>query len=385
MKKYSKIGLFKSKGRIFKESLSKYRTPFQRDRDRIIHSASFRRLKHKTQVFVNTEGDHYRTRITHSMEVAQISRSIARYLNLNEDLAETLSLAHDLGHTPFGHAGEESLNESMDSYGGFDHNLQTLRIVMYLENKYLKFSGLNLSIETLEGLLKHNGPVDNFDSVNSLIGIKKFKNMINFNTYPSLEAQISAISDDIAYNNHDIQDGINANLFKLEELVEINFFRDIYKKYKNKINKKNYKIATYQIIRDSIDLMIKDLISNTKKNLMFNKIKSLKDISKTSFLMVDFSDKIKDSENEIRYFLKTKMYNNKNVLAKNNKGKSIIKKLFNKIKKNPKKFISKDQLSKDKYRAISDFISGMTDRYAINLYNKIKWMEYIKNTEESLW
>ena len=144
MKKYSKIGLFKSKGRIFKESLSKYRTPFQRDRDRIIHSASFRRLKHKTQVFVNTEGDHYRTRITHSMEVAQIARSIARYLNLNEDLAETLSLAHDLGHTPFGHAGEDALDECMDGYGGFDHNLQTLRVVMFLENKYLKFNGLNL-------------------------------------------------------------------------------------------------------------------------------------------------------------------------------------------------------------------------------------------------
>ena len=196
--------------------------------------------------------------------------------------------------------------------------------------------------------------------------------MINFNTYPSLEAQISAISDDIAYNNHDIQDGIKANLFKLEELVEINFFRDIYKKYKNKINKKNYKIVTYQIIRDSIDLMIKDLIYNTKKNLINNKIKSLKDINKTSFLIVDFSDKIKNSENEIRYFLRSKMYNNRNAQVKNNKGKSIIKKLFNKIKQNPKKFISKDQLSKDKYRAISDFISGMTDRYAINLYNNIK-------------
>ena len=372
MKKYSKIGLFKSKGRIFKESLSKYRSPFQRDRDRIIHSASFRRLKHKTQVFVNTEGDHYRTRITHSMEVAQIARSIARYLNLNEDLAETLSLAHDLGHTPFGHAGEDSLDECMEEYGGFDHNLQTLRIVMFLENKYLRFSGLNLSIETLEGLLKHNGPVDDLDLVDNLIGIKKFKNMIKFETYPSLEAQISAISDDIAYNNHDIQDGIKANLFKLEELVEINFFRDIYKKYKNKINKKNYKIATYQIIRDSIDLMIKDLINNTKKNLSYNKIRSLKDINKTSFLIVDFSDKIKRSENEIRFFLRSKMYNNKNVLAKNNKGKSIIKKLFDKINQNPKKFISKDQLSKDKYRAISDFISGMTDRYAINLYNNIK-------------
>ena len=155
MKKFSKLGLFKSKGRIYKESNNKYRTPFQRDKDRIIHSASFRRLKHKTQVFVNTEGDHYRTRITHSMEVAQIARSISKYLNLNEDLAETLSLAHDLGHTPFGHAGEESLNEEMNLHGGFDHNLQTLRIVMFLENKYLKFNGLNLSIETLEGLLKH--------------------------------------------------------------------------------------------------------------------------------------------------------------------------------------------------------------------------------------
>ena len=372
MKKYSNIGLFKSKGRIYKEPLSKYRSPFQRDRDRIIHSASFRRLKHKTQVFVNTEGDHYRTRITHSIEVAQIARSIAKYLNLNEDLTETLSLAHDLGHTPFGHAGEDSLNECMEAHGGFDHNLQTIRIVMFLENKYLKFSGLNLSIETLEGLLKHNGPVDDLDLVEDLIGLTNFKSMINFSTYPSLEAQISSISDDIAYNNHDIQDGINANLFKLEELIEINFFRDIYKKYKNKINKQNYKIATYQIIRDSIDLMIKDLINNTKKNLSYNKIKSFKDIKKTSFLMVDFSDKIKNAENEIRYFLKTKMYNNKNVLEKNNKGKSIIKKLFNKIKFNPRKFISKNQLSQNKYRAIADFISGMTDRYAINLYNNIK-------------
>ena len=372
MKKYSKIGLFKSKGRIFKETISKYRTPFQRDRDRIIHSASFRRLKHKTQVFVNTEGDHYRTRITHSIEVAQIARSIARYLNLNEDLAETLSLAHDLGHTPFGHAGEDALNECMENYGGFDHNLQTLRIIMFLENKYLKFKGLNLSIETIEGLLKHNGPVVDLDLVDSLIGIKNFKNMINFNTYPSLEAQISAISDDIAYNNHDIQDGINANLFKLEELVEINFFKDIYKKYKNKINKKNYKIATYQIIRDSIDLMIKDIINNTKKNLNYNKIKTFKDIIKTNSFVVDFSDKIKNSENEIRYFLKSKMYNNKSVLRKNNNGKLIIGKLFDKIKKHPRKFLSKDQMSKDKYRAIADFISGMTDRYAINLNNNIR-------------
>ena len=372
MKNYKKLGIIKSKGRLLSEPNSPYRSPFQRDRDRIIHSASFRRLKHKTQVFVNTEGDHYRTRITHSIEVAQIARSIAKYLNLNEDLAETLSLAHDLGHTPFGHAGEDALDECMESYGGFDHNLQTLRIIMFLENKYFKFKGLNLSIETLEGLLKHNGPVEDTDLVDKLIGLKKFKKKINFKTYPSLEAQISAISDDIAYNNHDIQDGINANLFKLEELMEIDFFKSIYLKYKKKINKKNYKIATYQIIRDSIDLMIRDLLANTQKNLKNLKIKSIKDIAKSDQLIVCFSDKIQNSEKEIRLFLRTKMYDNKLVLRKNQRGKIIIKKLFSAIKTNPRKFLTKDQLTKDKFRAISDFISGMTDRYAINLYNNFK-------------
>ena len=372
MKKHLKLGIFKSKGRLNNEPTSKYRSPFQRDRDRIIHSASFRRLKHKTQVFVNTEGDHFRTRITHSIEVAQIARSIAKYLNLNEDLAETLSLAHDLGHTPFGHAGEYALDECMENYGGFDHNLQTLRIVMFLENKYFKFKGLNLSIETLEGLLKHNGPVEDSDLVNSLIGLKTFKGKINFNTFPSLEAQISAISDDIAYNNHDIQDGINANLFKLEELIEIDFFRSIYLKYKKKINKKNYKIATYQIIRDSIDLMIRDLLTNTQKNIKDFKIKSIKDIANSDQLLVCFSNSIQKSEKEIKLFLRTKMYDNKLVLKKNQRGKIIIKKLFGIIKSNPRKFLTKDQLTKDKFRAISDFISGMTDRYAINLYNNFK-------------
>ena len=372
MKKHLKLGIFKSKGRLNNEPTSKYRSPFQRDRDRIIHSASFRRLKHKTQVFVNTEGDHFRTRITHSIEVAQIARSIAKYLNLNEDLAETLSLAHDLGHTPFGHAGEYALDECMENYGGFDHNLQTLRIVMFLENKYFKFKGLNLSIETLEGLLKHNGPVEDSNLVNSLIGLKTFKGKINFNTFPSLEAQISAISDDIAYNNHDIQDGINANLFKLEELIEIDFFRSIYLKYKKKINKKNYKIATYQIIRDSIDLMIRDLLTNTQKNLKNFKIKSIKDIANSDQLLVCFSNSIQKSEKEIKLFLRTKMYDNKLVLKKNQRGIIIIKKLFGIIKSNPRKFLTKDQLTKDKFRAISDFISGMTDRYAINLYNNFK-------------
>ena len=372
MKNYSKLGLFKSKGRIFKESDSLYRTPFQRDRDRIIHSASFRRLKHKTQVFVNTEGDHFRTRITHSIEVAQIARSITRHLKLNDDLAETLSLAHDLGHTPFGHAGEESLNECMINFGGFDHDLQTLRIIMFLENKYLKFKGLNLTIETLDGLLKHNEAFTDLSLVKKLIGLRNFKNEIDFSKSASLEAQISAISDDIAYNNHDIQDGIRAKMFNLSELIEINFFKDIFNSHKKYIKNDNKDILIYQIIRDSIDLMVKDLIKNTVKNIKKNNINSLINIYNFNDSLVCFSKKFIEIEKEIKFFLRTKMYNNKNVLIKNNNGKKIIKKLFKIITKNPKKYLTKKQLEKDKYRAIADYISGMTDRYAINLYNHIK-------------
>ena len=372
MKKYSKIGLFKSKGRIFKESVSKYRTPFQRDRDRIIHSASFRRLKHKTQVFVNTEGDHYRTRITHSMEVAQIARSIARYLNLNEDFAETLSLAHDLGHTPFGHAGEESLNEQMIQHGGFDHNLQTLRIVMFLENKYLRFNGLNLSIETLEGLIKHNGPIKDFNLVDTLVGVKNFKNMFDFKTYPPLEAQISAISDDIAYNNHDIQDGFNANLFKINDLKEINFFNEILKRYSSKLKKVNSKILIYQMIRDSINLMVKDLIKNSLINFKFNKINKLNDVYKSENKLVCFSSNYENIINEIRDFLSFKMYKNNKVLKKNNEGRRIIEKLFKVISSKPRKFLTFSPIKHNKYRSIADYISGMTDRFAINIYKSLK-------------
>ncbi len=372
MKKFSKLGLFKSRGRIYKELNNKYRTPFQRDKDRIIHSASFRRLKHKTQVFVNTEGDHFRTRITHSIEVAQIARSIAKYLGVNDDLAETLSLAHDLGHTPFGHAGEEALNDCMINHGGFDHNLQTLRIIMFLENKYLKFNGLNLTIETLDGLLKHNGPVENTDKINEIIGLKNFKKKINFKKSSSLEAQISSISDDIAYNNHDLQDGIKANIFKLEDLIEINFFKEIYLSHEKNIKNSNKNILIYQIIRDSIDLMVKDLINNTLKNIKTYKIKNLRNVYNWPDNLVSFSNKFKNIENEIRSFLRKKMYNNKDVLKKNNEGKKIVKKLFEKVSKKPKKFLTLEKLKDGKHRAISDFISGMTDRYAINLYNKIK-------------
>ena len=371
MKNYSNLGLFKSKGRLIFEPKNKYRSPFQRDRDRIIHSASFRRLKHKTQVFVNTEGDHYRTRITHSIEVAQIARSIAKYLNVNDDLAETLSLAHDLGHTPFGHAGEIALNECMSKYGGFDHNLQTLRIVMFLEHKYLKFKGLNLSIETLDGLIKHNGPYHEISKLNKIIGKKNFKGKLNFNKNTSLEAQISAISDDIAYNNHDIQDGIKANLFKLEDLIEIKFFKEIYKSYKSNIKKREKNIIIYQIIRDSINLMVEDVINNTLLNIKVNKIKKYSDIINNKKQIVSFSNKFKSIEQEIKLFLRLKMYNNRSVLNKNNNGKKIITKLFSEILNKPKKYINNYQ-NKDQFRSISDYISGMTDRYAIQLHKSLK-------------
>ena len=311
MKNYSNLAQFKSKGRLYKEINSQYRTPFQRDRDRIIHSASFRRLKHKTQVFVNTDGDHYRTRITHSIEVAQIARSITKYLKLNDDLSETLSLAHDMGHTPFGHAGEEALNECMFEHGGFDHNLQTIRIVMFLENKYLKFNGLNLTLETLDGLIKHNGPYHDLEKLDRLVGIKNFKNKINFNKNASLEAQIAALSDDIAYNNHDIQDGISAKVFSINDLLEINFFKEIYGVYKNKIKKKNKDIILFQMIRDSINYMVKDLIENSIKNLKKNQILSYSDVINSKYNLISFSPKFIDTENEIKEFLKKKMYNNK--------------------------------------------------------------------------
>ena len=372
MKNFKKLGLFKSKGRLYTESNNKYRTPFQRDRDRIIHSASFRRLKHKTQVFVNTEGDHYRTRITHSIEVAQIARTIAKYLNINEELAETLSLAHDLGHTPFGHAGEDALNECMEPYDGFDHNLQTLRIVMFIENKYINHRGLNLTIETIDGLLKHNGPIIDTRKVNSLIGLNKLKKKIYFKKNSSLEAQIASISDDIAYNNHDIQDGLNAKLLNIDELFEINFFKDIYKKYKNKTKKNNKDKLVHQIIRDSINLMVKDIIDTTLYNIKINNIKSVNDVYLANKKLVSFSDKFNLILNEIRFFLRINMYNHKSVLKKNESGKRIITRLFNKISQNPKKYLSKEQLKFDKYRSISDYISGMTDRYAINLNKKLK-------------
>ena len=240
----------KSSGRFFIEKRTDLRNDFQRDRDRIIHSTAFRRLKHKTQVFVNTSGDHFRTRITHSLEVSQIARTLSKFFNLNEDLSETLSLAHDLGHTPFGHAGEEALNKCMKNYGGFDHNVQTLRIITILENRYYEFKGLNLSIETIDGLIKHNGPVKDLTKINKILGRDFFRKKINFKTNSSLEAQIASISDDIAYNSHDLEDGLKSNLFKLSDLKNIPVLNKIVLKHKKKqkkylkILKMNLKISS---------------------------------------------------------------------------------------------------------------------------------------------
>ena len=372
-KKYLNLKISTSKGRLFKEKKSNLRTPFQRDRDRIIHSASFRRLKHKTQVFVNTEGDHYRTRLTHSMEVSQISRTIARALNLNEDLCETLSLAHDMGHTPFGHAGEDVLDDCMENYGGFDHNIQTLRIVTVLEEKYYNFKGLNLTIEALDGLIKHNGPIYNTDRFNKILSLNTFKNKINFKKFPYLESQISSISDDIAYNNHDIEDGIRANLFSINKITEIPFFKIIFNKHNKNIKKFRKELIISQVIRDSINHMVTDIIENSKRNINKYEIKSLNNIYSCNKPIICFSTKMKEADSQIKFFLNDKMYNNKYVLKKTNEGKKIIKNLFNKLNKNPKKYIRNDLLKTGiKERVIADFIAGMTDRFAINLNRNFK-------------
>ncbi len=362
-----------SKGRLFIEKKSSLRSPYQRDRDRIIHSTAFRRLKHKTQVFVNTSGDHYRTRITHSLEVSQIARTLAKVFKLNEDLSETLSLAHDLGHTPFGHAGEEALNNCMKNNGGFDHNIQTLRIVTLLENRYYNFEGLNLSIETLDGLIKHNGPVYDKTKIYKILGKNFFKNKINFNSSPSLEAQIASISDDIAYNSHDLEDGLNAKLFTIKDISNIPILNDIISRNKNKIFKYSQELVLRQIIREIINEMVKDVILNTKKNLKIYNIKNIKDVYRSKYPLVSFSKNMRLFDISVKNFLKKNMYYHKNVIHKTNLGKKIITKLFLVIKKNPKKFIKNYKYKKtNNYRVTCDFIAGMTDRYAINLYNKIK-------------
>jgi len=362
-----------SKGRVYKESENFVRSPYQRDRDRIIHSSSFRRLKHKTQVFVNTEGDHYRTRLTHSMEVSQIARTLARSLGLNEDLSESLSLSHDLGHAPFGHAGEEALNQCMEQYGGFDHNIQTLRIVTLIENKYYKFYGLNLTIETLDGLIKHNGPIMKVDSFDKILKANVFRNKIDFNKFPSLEAQVAAISDDIAYNNHDLEDGLRAGLFSIQKFSSLPFISTLVNKHLKNMKNFRREIIISQIVRDLINQMVIDVINTTNKNIKKNNPQSTRDICNKNSPIVDFSDKMKKVDGQIKIFLKHNMYNHKRVIVNTNKGKRIIEDLFNHLLKNPKKFISVELFQEgQKERVVADFIAGMTDRYATNIHKEIK-------------
>ena len=358
-------------GRQFGDKKNLYRSFYQRDRDRIIHSTSFRRLKYKTQVFVYDEGDHYRTRMTHTLEVSQISRSISRYLKLNEDLSEAISLAHDLGHPPFGHAGEEILNYCIRDHGGFNHNIHSIRLVTELEKAYQNFDGLNLSINTIDGIVKHNGPnylvKENLDLLPNLNKIKK----INFYDQSSLESQISALSDDIAYNNHDIDDGIRAGLFSINDIKELPIIGEIIKK-KNK-QFKNEKLLRNEIIRSIINFMVTDLILHTKKKIKKLKIKTIEDVYKSSDFLVSFSPKLISANNQIREFLRLNMYENKSVKKMTNNGEIIIKNLYIYLIKNNKKFILPDLKKKwGLERSVSDFIAGMTDKFAIDLYNKIK-------------
>ena len=355
------------RGRFYPEKTSFYRSEYQRDRDRIIHCSSFRRLKHKTQVFVYHEGDHFRTRLTHSLEVSQISRSIARHLGLNEDLCEALSLAHDLGHTPFGHAGEDVLSECMSKYDGFDHNIQSLRILLLLENIYEDYSGLNLSINCIDGLLKHNGPVKNEKKTLLLIPELNAYNL-NFKTNSSLESQISSLSDDIAYNNHDIDDGLRANFFSIDALKEIPLLKElIFEVYQSSSTKNNYKL-----VRRLIDYMVTDLIENSKKNINLYKISNINDVYNSNQFIINFSEPVRQLIKDIRDFLFMNMYKHSHIQNWSERSKVIIEKLFSYYQNNYQKISDKFKNKFSKERNISDYISGMTDKFAIDTYNIIK-------------
>ncbi len=361
-----------SKGRLYKENYSQTRSEFQRDRDRILHSAAFRRLKHKTQVFVSNEGDHYRTRLTHSLEVSQIARSISKIFNLNEDLTETLSLSHDIGHPPFGHAGEDALSECMVSHEGFDHNDQAIRIVHLLEKKYFDFEGLNLTWETLEGLVKHNGPMTK-DVPKTIEALDKEFDL-KLNEFSSIEAQIASIADDIAYNNHDLDDGLRAGFFSYDDLVELPMIGAIIKNFPKNYNSYDMQRINNEITRKSTSIMITDVINTISEKVKKSKVRCNEDVRLNNEKIADFSDKTKEEVKYIRSFLSMKMYNHDKVKAMTSNAHQIISSLFKLFIEQDEKFI-KEHMKKiisdeDKPRAVCDFIAGMTDNYAQNFYNK---------------
>jgi len=365
----------RSRGRLHREPESPSRTPFQRDRDRIIHSAAFRRLQYKTQVFVYHEGDHYRTRLTHSLEVAQIARSLARALGLNEDLAEALALAHDLGHTPFGHAGEEALNAAMKDYGGFSHNDQTLRILTSLERRYAGFDGLNLTWETLEGTVKHNGPVK--APLSETIATYNAQHDLELDTWPSTEAQIAALSDDIAYDNHDIDDGFRAGLFTLDDLRDVPLIGEALAEVRKSNRAIDDSRAIHEAVRRLIDRMVTDVVAETKRRLAQSGVASAEAVRKSNAPMVAFSDAMREREKGLRAFLFERMYRHYRVNRMSSKARRVVGDLFRIFNAEPDLLPSewRDEATKrdarGRARLIADYIAGMTDRFALDEHRRL--------------
>lgn len=381
-----------SRGRLFSEEDANTRTAFQRDRDRIIHSTAFRRLEYKTQVFVNHEGDHYRTRLTHSLEVSQLARSICRALSLNEDLAETLALAHDLGHTPFGHSGEDALSEAMESFGGFDHNAHTLRIVTALEHRYAAFDGLNLTWETLEGIAKHNGPLIRKNSA-SLFGkilnrtpdarlpraITEYnaRHDLMLDTFPGAEAQVASLADDIAYSNHDIDDGLRAGLFTLEQIEELDFVGRIFREVRGRYPGIDEQRVIHESIRRLINRMVTDLITQTGQNLKQEHIEKADDIRRLGKPVVAFSPSVQQANAELKAFLMENMYRHYKVNRMASKARRVVRELFQYFLNEPQCLptyygkLAGAARSATTAFVVSDFIAGMTDRFALDEHRRI--------------
>jgi dGTPase len=360
-----------SRGRRFPEPISAPRSEFQRDRDRIVHSTAFRRLEYKTQVFVNHEGDHFRTRLTHSLEVAQIARGIARALGLNEDLTEAISLAHDLGHTPFGHAGQEALNDCMRDYGGFEHNLQSLRIVDKLEQHYASFDGLNLCFETREGILKHCS-IETAGHLGDLG--ERFINQ----TQASLEAQICNLADEIAYNNHDIDDGLRSGLLSLEQLQEVTLFERNWASAKSAYGAMgtqsvlNQRRLIHETVRRMINALVCDLIEMTQSNISraVPAPRTLDDIRQAEAL-VSFSEEMQEAQHKMKCFLGKYLYQHYEVLRMTRKSKQIVSDLFSVFLDDPRMLPPAYRADGEQPRHVADYIAGMTDRYAMKEHQRL--------------
>lgn len=363
-----------SRGRRYPEPAPSHRTEFQRDRDRIIHCAAFRRLEYKTQVFVNHEGDLYRTRLTHSIEVAQIARSVARALHLNEDLTEAIALAHDLGHTPFGHAGQDALNEKMQDHGGFEHNLQSLRVVDELEERYAEFQGLNLTYETREGILKHCS-IPNAKNLGEL-GLRFIHQ-----SQPGLEAQLSNLADEIAYNSHDVDDGLRSGLIKVQQLDEIPLFATPYQQVLNQYPQLNERRVVYEVVRRIIGQQVSDLIDTSRSILTQQSPKSIEDVRQADAPILQFSAEMRELNLQLKRFLRQNLYRHYRVHRMSAKAVTIIHELFDAFMHdtlllppdtaNKARQLEKDQGDSGRARCIADYIAGMTDRYAIREYQRV--------------